>query len=45
LYASPNIIRVIKSGRIRWAGYAERMGEVRKTISILVGKPERNRPL
>jgi hypothetical protein len=40
LHASQDIIRVIKSRRIRWAGQVERMGE-RK---ILIWKPERTRP-
>jgi hypothetical protein len=30
LYSSPNIIRVIKSRRMRWAGHVARMGEMRK---------------
>jgi hypothetical protein len=38
-YTSPNI-RVIKSRRIRWVGYAAWMGEMRNAYSILVGKPE-----
>jgi hypothetical protein len=37
LYASPNIIRVIKS-RMRWAGHVERLGEMRNLDPILVGK-------
>jgi hypothetical protein len=41
LYASPNIIRVIKSRRMRLAGYVVRMRKMRNTYSILVGKPER----
>jgi hypothetical protein len=45
LYASPNIIRVIKSRRIRWAGHAECMGEIRNSFNILIGKPERKRLL
>jgi hypothetical protein len=40
LYSSPNIVRVIKSRRMRWAGYATRMGEGRGVYRILVGKPE-----
>jgi hypothetical protein len=39
LYASPNIMRVIKSGSMRWAGHAARMGETRNACNILVGKP------
>jgi hypothetical protein len=47
LYSSPNIIRMIKSRRIRWAGHVARMGETRNIYiyMILVGKPEGNRPL
>jgi len=40
LYSSPNIVRVIKSRRIRWAGHVARMGEERGVYRILVGKPE-----
>jgi hypothetical protein len=39
LYLSPNIIRQIKSRRMRWAGHVARMGEERKVCRILVGKP------
>jgi hypothetical protein len=45
LYSSPNIVRLIKSRRIRWAGHVERMGEMRVVQRILVGKPEGRRPL
>jgi hypothetical protein len=45
LYSLPNIVRVIKSRRIRWAGYVARMGEERGVYRVLVGKPERKRPL
>ena len=45
LYSSPNIVRVIKSRRMRWAGYVARMGEVRLVYRVLVGKPEGKRPL
>jgi hypothetical protein len=45
LYSSPNIIRVIKSRRLRWAGHVARMGERRGSSSVLVGIPERRRPL
>jgi hypothetical protein len=44
LYASPYIIRAIKSRRIRWVGLV-RMVEMRNAYSILVGKPEGKRPL
>jgi len=45
LYSSPNIVRVIKSRRMRWAGYVARMGEERGVYMVLVGKPEGKRPL
>ena len=45
LYSSPNIIRVIKSRRMRWAGHVARMGEERRAYRVLVGKPEGKRPL
>jgi len=45
LYSSPNIIWVIKSGRMRWAGHVGRMGESRASYRILVVKPEGRRPL
>jgi hypothetical protein len=45
LYSSPNIIRLIKSRRLRWAGHVARMGERRGAYRALVGKPERRRPL
>jgi hypothetical protein len=45
LYSSPNIIRVIKSRRMRWAGRVVRMGEKRGSYRILVGRPEGRRPL
>jgi len=45
LYSSPNIVRVIKSGRMRWAGHVARMGEERGVYRVLVGKPEGKRPL
>jgi hypothetical protein len=45
LHASPNIIRVIKSSRMRWSGHVARMGEVKNTHKILVGMPEGKRPL
>jgi hypothetical protein len=40
LYSSPNITRIIKSRRMRWAGHVARMGEARNAYRILVGKPE-----
>jgi hypothetical protein len=45
LYSSPNIIRIIKSRRMRWSGYVARMGEKRNAYRLLVGKPEGKRPL
>ena len=45
LYCSSNIIRVIKSRRIRWAGYAARMGERTCAYRVLVGKSEGRRAL
>ena len=41
----PNIVRVIKSSRMRWAGHVARMGERRDVYRVLVGKLEGNRPL
>jgi hypothetical protein len=43
LYSSPNIIRHIKSRRMRWVGHVARMGEDRNMYKVLVGKPEINR--
>jgi hypothetical protein len=45
LYASPHVIRVIKSRRMRWVGHIAHMGEMRNVYKILVRKPERKRPL
>jgi len=45
LYSSPNIVWVIKSRRMRWAGHVARMGEERGVYRTLVGKPEGRRPL
>ena len=45
LYSSPNIVRVIKSRRMRWAGHVARMVEEREVYRVLVGKPEGKRPL
>ena len=44
LYRSPNIIRVIKSRRFRWAGHVSRMEEGRSAFKILTGKPRGKRP-
>ena len=40
LYCSPNIVRVIKSRRMRWAGHVARMGEERGMYRVMLGKPE-----
>jgi hypothetical protein len=45
LYSSPDIIRQIKSRRMRWAGHMARVEEERKVYKVLVGKPEGKRPL
>ena len=45
LYSSPNIVRVIKSRRIRRAGHVARMGEEREVYRVLVGKLEGRRPV
>jgi hypothetical protein len=45
LYSSANIVRMIKSRRMRWAGHVARMEEGRGVYRILVGKPEGKRPL
>ena len=45
LYSSPNILRVIKSRRIRWAGHVASMGEKAGVYRVLVGEPEGKRPL
>jgi hypothetical protein len=45
LYSSPNIVRAIKSRRMRWAGHVARMGEERGVYRVLVGKSEGKRPL
>jgi hypothetical protein len=43
LYSTPSIVRVMKSGRLRWAGHVARMAEERGVYRVLVGKPEGNR--
>jgi hypothetical protein len=45
LYSLPNIVYVVKSRRIRWAGHVARMGEDRGVHRVLVGKPKGKRPL
>ena len=45
LYCSPDIVWVIKSRRMRWAGHVARVGDSRVLYRVLVGKPEGKRPL
>jgi hypothetical protein len=45
LYSSPNIVRMIKSRRMRWGGHVECMGEGRGVYRVLVGRPKGKRPL
>jgi hypothetical protein len=45
LYSSSNIVRVIKSRKMRWVGHVARMGEGSGVYGVLVGKPEGKRPL
>ena len=45
LYSLLNIVRVVKSRRMSWAGYVARMREDRGVHRVLVGKPEGKRPL
>jgi hypothetical protein len=45
LYSLPNIVRVVTSRRMRWAGHVARMGEDRGVHRVLVRKPEGKRPL
>jgi hypothetical protein len=45
LYSSPDIIRQIKSRRIRWAGHVARMGEEKNVYRVLMGKSEGKRTL
>ena len=44
MYRSSNIVRVIKSRRLRWAGHVARMEEGRSAFKILTGKPKGKRP-
>ena len=44
-YSLPNIARVVKSRRMRWAGHVARMAEGKGVHRVLVGKPEGKRPL
>ena len=45
LYSLPNIVRVVKSRRMRWAGHVACMREDRRVHRVLVGKPDGKRPL
>jgi hypothetical protein len=45
LYSSSNIVRVIKSRRLKWTGHVARMGEGRGVYGVLVGRPKSKRPL
>jgi hypothetical protein len=45
LYSLPNIVRVVKSRRMRWAGHVAHMGKERGVQRVLVGKPEGRRPM
>jgi hypothetical protein len=45
LYSLPNIVLVVKSRRMKWAGHVARMGEGRGVHRVMVGKPEGKRPL
>jgi len=45
LYSLPNIVRAVKSRRMRWAGHVARMGEDRVVHRVLVGQPEGKSPL
>ena len=45
MHSSPSIIQVIKSRRMRWAGHVECMGNRKGVYRVLVGKPEKKRPL
>jgi hypothetical protein len=45
LYSSSDIIRRIKSRRMRWAGHVAWMGEGRSVYRVLMGKPKRKKPL
>jgi hypothetical protein len=45
LYSSPDTVQVIKLRRMKWAGYVPCMGDRRGVYRVLVGRPERQRPL
>jgi len=44
LFASPNVIRAIKTRKVRWVEHIARMGELRNAYKILVGEPKGMRP-
>jgi len=44
-YSLPNIVRVVKSRRMRWVGHVARMGEGRGVYRVLMGKPEGKKAL
>ena len=45
LYSSPNIVLLITSRKMSWAGHVTRMGEEKRVYRVLLGKPEGRRPL
>jgi hypothetical protein len=45
LYSSPDIMRQVKSKRMRWVGHVARMGKERNMCKVLVGEPEGRRPI
>ena len=45
MYSSPNIIRDLKSRRLRWSGHVARTEQSRNSFRVSVGKPESKRPL
>jgi hypothetical protein len=45
LHSSPNITRMIKPRRMRWVGHVAQKGDKRTAYRVLVGKPERKKPL
>ena len=45
LYSLPNIVRVVKSRKIGWAGHVARMGGEKRLYRVMVGKPEGKRPV
>ena len=45
MYSSPNLIRSLKSRRLRWEGHVAGIEQSRNAYRVLVGKPEGKRPL